>query len=82
MPLIPALGKQKQADLCEFKTSLVYKENSRTASAVTQKNAVSKKQKQTKPTSEKEELNYNLLTVKIQLSPKSLMILFQENYLR
>jgi hypothetical protein len=24
-PLIPALGKQRQADLCEFEASLVYK---------------------------------------------------------
>ena len=26
-PLIPALGRQKQADLCEFEASLVYKEH-------------------------------------------------------
>lgn len=26
MPLIPALGKQRQAELCEFETSLVYRE--------------------------------------------------------
>jgi hypothetical protein len=26
MPLIPALVRQKQADLCEFKASLVYRE--------------------------------------------------------
>ena len=25
MPLIPALGRQKQVDLCEFEASLVYK---------------------------------------------------------
>nr|XP_048293660.1 complex III assembly factor LYRM7 isoform X1 [Myodes glareolus] len=25
MPLIPALGRQRQVDLCEFKTSLVYR---------------------------------------------------------
>ena len=25
-PLIPALGRQRQADLCEFKDSLVYSE--------------------------------------------------------
>ena len=25
MPIIPALGRQRQADLCEFKNSLVYK---------------------------------------------------------
>jgi hypothetical protein len=27
VPLIPALGRQRQADLCEFKASLVYKLN-------------------------------------------------------
>ena len=26
MPLIPALRRQRQADLCEFKVSLVYRE--------------------------------------------------------
>jgi len=26
MPLIPALGRQSQADLCEFKTNLIYTE--------------------------------------------------------
>jgi hypothetical protein len=26
MPLIPALKKQRQADLCEFDTSLIYRE--------------------------------------------------------
>ena len=25
MPFIPALGRERQADLCEFKASLVYK---------------------------------------------------------
>jgi hypothetical protein len=25
-PLIPAMGKQRQVDLCEFEVSLVYKE--------------------------------------------------------
>ena len=29
MPLIPALRRQRQADLCEFKASLVYRVNSR-----------------------------------------------------
>jgi hypothetical protein len=29
MPLIPALGRQRQADLCEFRTSLVYGMGSR-----------------------------------------------------
>ena len=31
MPLIPALRKQRQADLCEFEASLVYIASSRTA---------------------------------------------------
>ena len=37
MPLIPALGMQKQADVSEFKASLVYKMRSRTVRA-TQRN--------------------------------------------
>ena len=41
-PLIPALGRQRQADLHEFEASLVYK-SSRTARTVTQRNPVSKK---------------------------------------
>ena len=36
MPLIPALGKQKQVDLCEFKDNLVYKVSSRIALRETQ----------------------------------------------
>ena len=48
MPLIPALGKQRQAELCEFKTSLVYKVSSRSAKAVTQRNPVSKNEKKNK----------------------------------
>jgi hypothetical protein len=35
--LIPALGKKRQADLCEFEASLVYKASSRNAD-VTQRN--------------------------------------------
>jgi hypothetical protein len=45
MPLGPALRKQRQADLCEFKGSLIYRVSSRTARAVTQRNPVSKKKK-------------------------------------
>jgi hypothetical protein len=41
MPLIPALGRQKQGD-GEFKASLVYRENSRTAKT-TQRNPVLEK---------------------------------------
>jgi len=40
--LMPALRRQKQADLCEFQASLVYRSSSRTAKA-TQRNLVFKK---------------------------------------
>jgi hypothetical protein len=40
-PLIPALGRQRQEDLCEFKASPVYRVSSRTARA-TQRNLVLK----------------------------------------
>jgi hypothetical protein len=43
-PLIPALGKQRQSDLCDFKASLVYRVSSRTARA-TQRNPVLKETK-------------------------------------
>jgi hypothetical protein len=33
-PLIPALGRQRQVDLCEFEASLVYRMSSRTARAI------------------------------------------------
>ncbi|EGW06329.1 hypothetical protein I79_018985 [Cricetulus griseus] len=33
MPLIPALGRQRQADLCEFEANLVYRASSSTARA-------------------------------------------------
>ena len=44
MPLIPALGRQRKADLCEFETSVVYRASSRTVKTVTQRNPVSKNQ--------------------------------------
>ena len=44
MPLIPALWRQRQVDLCEFKDSLVYRVTYRKATA-TQRNAVSENQK-------------------------------------
>ena len=40
-PLIPALGRQRQAGLFEFEASMVYKKSSRTV-RVTQRNPVSK----------------------------------------
>ena len=46
-PLIPALEKQRQVDLCEFKTSLVYGVSSRTAKG-TQRNPVLKNKSKTK----------------------------------
>ena len=43
--MIPALRRQRQAYLCEFKASLVYKACPRTARAVTQRNPISKRWK-------------------------------------
>ncbi len=49
MLLIPALGRQRQADLCEFETCLVYRASSRTGSKATEKPCLEKqKKKQTK----------------------------------
>ena len=39
MPLIPALGRQRQVDLYEFKASLIYTVSSRSV-RITQKNPV------------------------------------------
>ena len=44
MSLIPALGRQKVADLCEFKASLVNRASSKTAQD-TQRDPVSENQK-------------------------------------
>ena len=41
MLLIPALGRQRQADLCEFENSLLYRASSRTGSKAIQRNPVS-----------------------------------------
>ena len=46
----PSDDRQRQVDLCEFKVRLVYKAESRTARAVTQRNPVSKIKSKTKPT--------------------------------
>ena len=45
MPLIPALGRQRQADLCEFEASLVSRASARVGSKATQRNPASKNQK-------------------------------------
>ena len=42
MPLIPALRRQRQVNLCEFEVSLVYRVSSRTAKAVTEKPSLEK----------------------------------------
>ena len=67
-PLIPALRSQRQVDLSEFKASLVYRVNSRTAKA-TQRNPISKtKQKETKQTLSRQEKPFSrffgLITIK------------------
>jgi hypothetical protein len=64
--LMPALGKQRQINLCEFKASLVYRVNSKTAKA-TQRNSVSKnktKQNKTKPKTTSPPKEKNLLLYK------------------
>ena len=43
-PLIPALGRQRKEDLCEFEASLVYRLSSKTARTVKKRNPVSIKQ--------------------------------------
>ena len=50
VPLIPALGRQRHVDLCEVKAILVYiaSVSFRRGSKATQRNPVSKKQKQQK----------------------------------
>ena len=45
MPLIPALRRQRQVDLCKFKAHLLYRASSRTGSKKLQRNPVSKKKK-------------------------------------
>jgi hypothetical protein len=47
MPIISALKRQRQEDLCEFKDSLVYRSSSRLA-RTTQKDPVSKIKQQQK----------------------------------
>ena len=46
MPLVPALRRRRQADLCKFEVSLVYKVSSRPGRAVTQKILFQKKKKE------------------------------------
>ena len=50
MPFVPSLGRQRQADLCEFEASLVYKASSRTGPKAIEKPRLEKNKtsKQTK----------------------------------
>jgi hypothetical protein len=41
VPIIPAFGRQRQVDICEFKASLFYRRSSRTTRAIP-KNSASK----------------------------------------
>ena len=41
-PLILALGRQKQVNLCKFEDSLIYRASSGTAGAIAQRNPVLK----------------------------------------
>ena len=43
--LNPALGRQRQADLCEFEASLVYRMSSRTGTKATEKPFLGKKKR-------------------------------------
>ena len=66
MPLISALGRQRQVDLCEFEESLVYKVRSGTVKD-TQINPISKKQKKEKKRKKEKEEHNN----RHQRNPKS-----------
>ena len=59
MPLIPALGRQRQVDLCEFEVNLVCRVSSRTIRAVT---PVLKNQKEKKKVQPKPQLNSEFQT--------------------
>jgi hypothetical protein len=48
MPLVPALGRQKQEDLCVFEASLVYRLSSGTARAFVQRKTCLEKKKSIK----------------------------------
>ena len=47
MPLIPALGRQRKEDLCEFEASLVYRASARTGYKATEKPCLEKKKYET-----------------------------------
>ena len=49
MPLIPALRRQRQEDLCEFEAKLIYRVSSRTARATYRETLSRKTKTQNKP---------------------------------
>ena len=63
IPLIPALGRQRQLDLSEFKASLVHRVSSRTVKA-TQRNPILKNERERERKKERERTN--LLSVQIE----------------
>jgi hypothetical protein len=65
MPLIPALGRQRQADPYELKARLVYKVSSRTARATQRNQTLSQKTK-----------NYTTITIIINVCMYLFIYLF------
>ena len=53
MPLIPAHGRQRQADLHEFETNMVYRVSSRTGSKATENPCLEKPKKRKEKRREK-----------------------------
>ena len=72
-PLIPALGRQRQVDLCEFEASLVYRVSSRTARA-TKMSPVSINQTKTKVNQEKEKLLFLYCQASLRIIPIKLLL--------
>jgi hypothetical protein len=72
MPLVPALERKRQAGLCKFKASLIYRHSFRTARA-TQKPCLEKpKQKQQQKTPRKQKTPPTLIRNALQTSVQKL----------
>ena len=68
MHLIPALGRQMQADLCKFEASQGYRKSSKTGTKATQRSSVSKNHKTNKQNQKQQqnkELSFSLCKIKI-----------------
>ena len=61
MPLISELRRQRQVDLCEFEANPIYQVSPRAAKTVTERNPVSKKQKNKKKERKKERMHTNIV---------------------